>query len=131
VSFFGRICTSGRRQRLRRPEALAEAMISGKSAPVGLKIAPGGRMIEREPNIVSSGLSRAITRDGVTVEVAIVRLEHEKLWSLEVVNSAQTSIVWDDLFATDEEAYAEFERTVAEEGMQTFLDTGKVIPFPR
>jgi hypothetical protein len=42
-----------------------------------------------------------------------------------------TSIVWDELFATDEGARAEFERTVAEEGMRSFLDSGKVIPFPR
>jgi hypothetical protein len=48
-----------------------------------------------------------------------------------VVNSAATSTVWDELFATDEDAYAEFERTVAEEGMQAFLDKGNVIPFRR
>ena len=48
---------------------------------------------------------------------------------MEVVNAKNTSIVWDELFATDEDAYAEFERTVAEEGMRTFLDSGKVIPF--
>ena len=51
--------------------------------------------------------------------------------TLEVVNAKNTSIVWDELFPTDEDAYAEFERTVAEEGMRTFLDSGKVIPFPR
>ena len=39
--------------------------------------------------------------------------------------------VRDELFATDEDAYAEFERTVAEEGMRSFLDSGKVIPFLR
>jgi hypothetical protein len=88
-------------------------------------------MIERDPNIVQSGLSRTVTRDGVTVEVSIIRLEHETQWSLKVVNSAATSTVWDELFATDEDAYAEFERTVAEEGMQAFLDKGKVIPFGR
>ena len=33
-------------------------------------------------------------------------------------------------FPTDEAAYAEFERTVAEEGMRTFLDNAKAIPFP-
>jgi hypothetical protein len=88
-------------------------------------------MSERDPNIVNSGLSRKVTRDGVTVEVSIIRLEHENEWSLEVVNSANTSIVWDELFPTDEAAYAEFERTVAEEGMQTFLDSAKVIPFRR
>ncbi len=34
-------------------------------------------MIERDPNIVQSGLSRTVKRDGVTVEVSIIRLEHE------------------------------------------------------
>ena len=86
-------------------------------------------MIEREPNIVQSGLSRTVKKDGVTVEVSIIRLEHETEWSLEVVNSAGTSIVWDDQFASDDEAFAEFERTVAEEGMRAFLDKGNVIPF--
>jgi hypothetical protein len=88
-------------------------------------------MVERDPNIVHSGLSRKVARDGVAVEVSIIRLEHEAEWSLEVVNSEGTSIVWDELFASDGEAYAEFERTVAEEGMRTFLDSGKVIPFRR
>jgi hypothetical protein len=88
-------------------------------------------MIERDPNIVQSGLSRTVKKDAVTVEVSIVRLEHQAEWSLEVVNSAGTSIVWDELFATDEDAYAEFERTVAEEGMRAFLDKGNVIPLRR
>jgi len=88
-------------------------------------------MIERDPNIVKSGLSRTVKKDGVTVDVSIIRLEHETEWSLEVVNSAGTSIVWDDLFASNDEAFAEFERTVAEEGMRTFLDKGNVIPLRR
>ena len=88
-------------------------------------------MCERDPDIVYSGLSRKVTRDGVTVEVVIARLEGETAWSLEVVNAANTSIVWDELFATDEAAYAEFEQTIAEDGMRTFLDGGKVIPFRR
>jgi len=88
-------------------------------------------MNERDPKIITSQLSRTVTKDGVTVEVSIIRLENETEWSLEVVNDRNTSIVWDDLFATDDEAYAEFERTVAEEGMRTFLDGGKVIPFRR
>jgi hypothetical protein len=88
-------------------------------------------MIERDPKIVKSGLSRTVKKDGVTVEVSIIRLEHETEWSLEVVNSASTSIVWDDLFASDDEAFAEFERTVAEEGIRTFLGKENVIPFRR
>jgi hypothetical protein len=86
-------------------------------------------MVQHEPNLVHSRLSRTLTRDGMTVEVSIVRLENETTWSLEVVNSSGTSTVWDDLFSSEEDAYAEFERTVAEEGIRTFSDGGKVIPF--
>ena len=86
-------------------------------------------MSEREPNIVHSGLSRTVKKDGVTVEVSIIRLEHENEWSLEVVNAAGASIVWDQLFSSDDEAYAQFERTLAEEGMQAFLDKSNVVPF--
>ena len=86
-------------------------------------------MTEREPNLVISSLSGPVTRDDVTVEVDIYRLEHDPLWSLEVVNGAGTSIVWDDLFPSDNDAYDEFLRTLTEEGMQAFLDKGNVIPF--
>lgn len=88
-------------------------------------------MKEREPNIVHSGLSGIVSKDGVTVEVSILRIENDPRWSLEVVNSVGTSTVWDDLFASDDDAFAEFQRTVAEEGMRAFLDNGNgnVIPF--
>ena len=46
-------------------------------------------MIQRDPNIVKSRLSRTVKKDGVTVEVSIIRLEHESEWSLEVINSAR------------------------------------------
>ncbi len=86
-------------------------------------------MKEREPNILHSGLSGVVSQDGITVKVFIYRLEHETTWTLEVVNSAGTSTVWDEKFASDEDARAEFQRTVAEEGMSEFLDNGNVIPF--
>ena len=88
-------------------------------------------MKERIPNLVRSGLSGIVSKDNVTVEVIIVRLESESKWSLEVLNNAGTSIVWDDLFDSDDEAYAEFQRTVEEEGMRAFLDNQNVIPFKR
>jgi hypothetical protein len=47
------------------------------------------------------------------------------------VNAAGASVVWDEQFSSDEEAYAEFKRTVADEGMQIFLYRGNVIPFSR
>ena len=88
-------------------------------------------MKERIPNLVRSGLSGIVSKDDITVEVFIYRLENEPKWSLEVVNDAGTSIVWDDLFDSDEDAYAEFQRTVEEEGMRAFLDNKNVIPFKR
>jgi len=86
---------------------------------------------ERNPNIVTSGLSGSVTRDGITVDVNIVRLEDQLGWTLEVVNAKGTSTVWDDLFNTDEEAYAEFLQTVSDEGIATFLDQATIIPFRR
>ena len=88
-------------------------------------------MEERDPNLVTSSLSRKMTRDGITVEVCIYRLETEQEWSLEIVNDKGTSIVWDELFPSDQAANDEFLRTVEEEGMSVFLDSGKILPFPR
>lgn len=88
-------------------------------------------MADREPNIVTSSLSRQVSRDGVAVIVQICRLESEAKWTLEVVNAAGTSTVWDDLFPSDDAANEEFLRTVADEGMAAFLDSAKVVPFRR
>jgi hypothetical protein len=89
-------------------------------------------MREKTPNIITSGLSGVVSQDGVTVDVQIYRLEREPAkWSLEVVNDAGTSTVWDNTFPTDQLAYDEFRRTVAEEGMMTFVGGENVIPFRR
>jgi len=88
-------------------------------------------MQERDPNIVNSGLSRAVTVQGARVEVMIYRLEHDPRWALEVVNENGTSTVWDNLFDTDEEASEAFELTLREEGIVAFLDRNNVIEFPR
>jgi uncharacterized protein len=90
-----------------------------------------GPVEERIPNIGTSGFSRHVTKDGITVELCIYRLEEESRWTLEVVNDTGTSIVWDDTFSSDDAANEEFLKTVAEEGMATFLDGAKIIRFPR
>ncbi len=87
-------------------------------------------MTDGMPNIVYSEFAGRFTQDGVSVEVVIVKLEGGSEWTLEVVNSSGTSIVWDDPFLDDHEAYAEFQRTVSEEGMEAFLDQSNVIKFP-
>lgn len=72
-----------------------------------------------DPKVIDSKHCGFITRDGVTVELCIYRLEDTK-WTLEVVDAEGTSTVWDDPFETDDDALAEFERTVRESGMLEF-----------
>jgi hypothetical protein len=88
-------------------------------------------MSEREPNLITSSLSRRMTWEGYTLRIEIYRLDNRPGWALEVVNEQGTSIVWDDLFDTDRDAYAAFSDTLAEEGIAAFLDDTNVIPFPR
>ncbi len=64
-----------------------------------------------DPKIIDSKHSGYVTREGVTIELCIYRLEHTKL-TLEVVDAEGTSTVWDDEFESDDDALAEFERTV-------------------
>jgi hypothetical protein len=87
--------------------------------------------MKRDPNIVVSSYSGAATDDGISVQLEIYRLENDRHWVLEVVNQAGTSIVWDEYFATDNDAYAAFRQVVSEEGIQCFLDNANIIPFPR
>ena len=42
-------------------------------------------------------------------------------WILEVVDENNNSTVWDDLFSTDDEAYEEFQRTLAAEGIESMI----------
>lgn len=88
-------------------------------------------MSDRDPNIITSGLSGSVTEDGITVDVKIYRLEDQHGWALEVVNDKGTSTVWDILFDTDDEALAAFRVAVEEEGMDAFFDQSNVVPFRR
>ncbi len=55
---------------------------------------------DRDPSIVTSGLSRSVASDGINVDVRIYRLERDSQWSLEVVNEECTSTAWDAPFDT-------------------------------
>lgn len=87
-------------------------------------------MNEPEPKLIESALSSHITKDGITVELCIYRLENTD-WSLEVVNSNGTSLVWDDLLSSDHAAHDEFNKTIAEYGMAAFEDDENIIQFPK
>ena len=79
-------------------------------------------MADIDPPIIDSPLSQTVNRDGITVRIAIFRLEEDEGWTLEVVNETGTSTVWEDPFDTDAAAFEAFERAVEAEGMDTFID---------
>jgi hypothetical protein len=79
--------------------------------------------MSEDPELIRSRHSRYFTHDGVTVELCIYRLENTK-WTLEVVDADGTSTVWDDEFETDDDAHAEFLRSIEESGMLEFQPVG-------
>jgi len=80
-------------------------------------------MIDDDPDIERSPLCETVTRDGVTAQVEIYRIAGStEGWSLEVIDEENASTVWDDLFATDQEAYAEFYRTLELEGIRSLVE---------
>ena len=74
-------------------------------------------MSATEPRIVASPLCGEFSRDGITVEVQICRLEQQLKWTLEVVDAERNSIVWTEEFPTDQAAYDTFISDVEREGL--------------
>jgi uncharacterized protein len=88
--------------------------------------------LEEEPNLVVSGLSKAVTLDGVRFRIEIYSLEHDPDWILEVVDPNGTSIVWDEPFETDRQAFDTAVATILEEGAAAFMrGDDNVVPFPK
>ncbi|AMJ60955.1 hypothetical protein [Bosea sp. PAMC 26642] len=78
-------------------------------------------MIDEIPDIEHSPLCGKVSRDGETVDVQIYRMaDGDESWSLEVVDDDGGSTVWNDLFETDQAAYAEFFTTLEREGIACF-----------
>ena len=78
---------------------------------------------DNDPEIESSPLCGRVTRDGITVRVEIYRLAGRgESWSLEVIDQEGGSTVWDEPFANDEDAYAEFTRTLETDGIRSFSE---------
>jgi hypothetical protein len=72
------------------------------------------------PKIIRSPLSQAFTRDGITVQVDIYKLGDG--WSLEVVDEEGGSTIWEELFATDAAAMAEFIEGLDELGLAKLIE---------
>lgn len=84
-----------------------------------------------DPNLITSGLSRRVTVEGHELRIEIYKLEDDKSWTLEVVDEEGTSFVWDDLFASDQDAIDEALNLIETEGLSAFRDNDNVIPFPK
>jgi uncharacterized protein len=85
-----------------------------------------------DPTVINSILSRKIQIEGQVFEVEIYRLDiADKDWTLEVIDKRGTSTVWDNLFATDQEALDELMKAVREEGLAAFDGTASVITSPK
>ncbi len=74
-----------------------------------------------DPKLIISPLSRVVEENGVSVEIAIYRLE-DGGWNLEIVASDGCSTVWDDLFDSDEAALAEGLAAIKDEGIKSFFE---------
>ena len=73
-----------------------------------------------ESDLIYSKHCQTVSRTGKTVEVQIYS-SGKNDWILEVVDEENNSTVWDDPFATDDEAFQEFQRTLEEEGIESMI----------
>ena len=74
--------------------------------------------LDSTPN--PSPLAQSVTRDGKTVRIAIYE-DGEDGWLLEVLDEYGNSTVWDDSFASDQEALEEALKTIDEEGIDSLI----------
>jgi len=77
-------------------------------------------MTENDQTPKHSPLAQSVTRDGKTVQVDIYE-NGEGGWLLEVVDEYWNSTVWDEPFATDQEALEEALKTIDEEGIESLI----------
>lgn len=73
------------------------------------------------PDIIRSALCRSFTSDGLTVQIEIYRLRDSDSWTLELVDDEGDSIVWEEQFATDAAAFAEFTEGLEELGLEKLI----------
>jgi hypothetical protein len=79
-------------------------------------------MSDANIEIEYSPLCGKMERDGIQIEIFIYRIDgSNEDWSLEIVDEEGTSIVWDDLFDTDQAALDELCRAIEEEGILAII----------
>ena len=92
-------------------------------------------MGERQLVSLYSELCGDVRRDGVELKVLIFRMDARSDWMLWLVSETGRPIVWDQVFDSEAEAYAEFEKFLREEVLSAlakgYSDGTNVIPFRR
>ncbi|MGO4741298.1 hypothetical protein AB4099_32585 [Bosea sp. 2KB_26] len=78
-------------------------------------------MSDEFPDILRSPLCQTARRDGVVVQVEIYRLADSEGWTLELIDEDGGSIVWEETFATDGAALAEFNEALEEIGLSKLI----------
>lgn len=82
-----------------------------------------------EPDLVTSGKSQQAIVDGYPFSIEIYRLETDKSWTPEIVDSEGTSHVWDDQFRSDKDARTTAIEAIESEGAIEFMRGDNIIPF--
>lgn len=79
-------------------------------------------MSDEDQDIELSEQSCEFTQDGITVQVGIYRLKDSNDgWTLEVVDDDDNSLIWEDTFPTEMDAWNEFQRALEEEGIAQLI----------
>ena len=73
-----------------------------------------------EGDLIYSKHCQTVSRNGKTVKVEIYS-SGKRDWILEVVDEEGNSMVWDDPFLTEDEAFQEFQHTLEEEGIESMI----------
>jgi uncharacterized protein len=73
-----------------------------------------------ESDLIYSKHCQTVSRNGKTVDVVIFS-SGKNDWILEVVDEENNSAVWNDPFATDDEAFREFQRAMEEEAIESMI----------
>ncbi|KRD96198.1 hypothetical protein ASE63_12390 [Bosea sp. Root381] len=74
------------------------------------------------PDLTRSALSKRFSADGLTVDVEIYRFPGDRGWTLEVVEEAGDTTLWQETFETDVEAWAAFADGVERIGLAAVID---------
>ncbi|MCJ8312084.1 MAG: hypothetical protein HRU38_03770 [Saccharospirillaceae bacterium] len=77
--------------------------------------------MSEEYKVETSPLSQMLSSGNKTVQIDIYSGEDEDGWVLEIQDEHGNSSIWDELFATDQEALTEAKKEILAEGINHFI----------